>query len=401
MHEEAHYDPFSANPAAAYPALRAAQCPVHRYQGAEHSFYALSRHADVRSALARSAVFTMKYGQMHTYLPGQGLTVDPPVHTVLRRLLNPLFTPQRVSVLASKLEKIAVALVGEMAPRRNADFYADFACSYPVHVAAEVLGVDPSRKDEFRSWVSDFTAGLNSGDQALETSARKAVYGYFGSLMQERRAALARGDACPDDLISVLISGEHPEGRPFEDEELLPNTILLLAGGVDTSSFLLTNCTYRLLENRALWERVCADASLIPLAIEESLRFDSPVFGTFRTNDEPVNLHGVDIPQDSKIQLLYASANRDPAVFPDPDTYRLDRDIVLLRRDHLAFGGGVHACIGNSLARLSAKIALTVLTRRLPSLRLAGTPRRYEKVPAAIAINNGLVSLPIRWEEEA
>lgn len=187
------------------------------------------------------------------------------------------------------------------------------------------------------------------------------------------------------------------EGRPFSDEELLPNTILLLSGGIDTTTFLLTDCVYRLLADRSLWDRVCAESALVPAAIEESLRYDSPVFGTFRTNDEPVTLHGVDIPKDSKIQMLYPSANRDPAIFADPDRYSLDRDLVTLRRDHLAFGGGIHACIGSSFARLSGRIALEVLTRRLPALELAREPVRYVTAPGAITANNGFSSLPLRW----
>lgn len=393
---EVAYDPFAADPSPAYPLLRAAECPVFLYQGPEFSFHVLSRHADVRMVLAQGSIFTMKYGQMHTFVPGQGLTVDPPEHTVMRRLLNPLFSPQRVALLTERIEQIAGQLVERMIDHGETDLYAGFGSIYPVHVAAEILGVEPSRREDFRRWTLDFTSGLNSGDSALETKAREAVYSYFSELLARRRADIARGVDCVDDLITTMVQGRHPEGRPFRDEELLPTTILLLAGGVDTSSFLITNCLYRLLERPRLWKRICESPDLIQVAIEESLRFDSPVFGTFRTNDEPFCLHGIDLPRDSKVQLLYASANRDASVFEDPDTFSLDRDILSLRRDHLAFGGGIHACIGNSFARLSARVAISTLARLMPSLELAGLPRRYTPVPGAIAINNGFVTLPIR-----
>jgi cytochrome P450 len=230
-------------------------------------------------------------------------------------------------------------------------------------------------------------------------AANQSISDYFGGLMLRRRAAIAAGEPVADDLITVFVTAKHPDGRPFAEQELMPNVTLLLAGGIETSSFLLTNCVYRLLSERALWNRVCADPDLAEKAIEESLRFDSPVFGTFRTNNKAITMHGVDISADSKIQMLHASANRDPAVFEDPDRFSLDRDLLVLRQTHLAFGGGIHSCIGKSLARLSTSTALRAWAGRVPTLEIAGEVVRFRTVRGSIAINNGLISLPVSWQK--
>ena len=200
-----------------------------------------------------------------------------------------------------------------------------------------------------------------------------------------------------NDLIQLFATIERSNGEPFPKDELLATAILLLAGSIDTQAMMLSNCVYRLLEQRSRWEKLCRDAALIPAAIEESLRFDSPVFGTFRTNNEPVCLHGCNLEPDTKIQMLFGSANRDPSIFEKPDEFRLDRDAKDLRRRHLAFGGGDHACIGMWVARFAAEIALSRLTARFPGMTLNGEVRLHETAPGAIAVNNGVAALPVSW----
>jgi cytochrome P450 len=390
------YHPFAPDPSPEYPALRET-CPVRRYRDNDFEFFALSRHADVREALSDAGLFSMRYGQMHTYTPGQGLTVDPPAHTALRRMLNPMFTVRGVAQFEARIREIAQSLIDGIASRGEADFCADFAAPFAVGVAAEVLGVEADRHEDLRRWTFDFTVAYNTGDQALEAASRGAICGYLAGRMADRRASLARGEAAPDDLVTLLVSAEHPDGGQFPEPELLATALLLLVGGVDTTSFLLGNCLYRLLGERSLWEAVCGRPELIAVAVEESLRFDSPVFGTFRTNERAVCLRGVDVPKDSKIQMLYASANRDAEVFEDPDRFRLDRDLDALRRDNLAFGAGIHNCIGSSAARLSARTAVEALVERLPGIELAGEPVRFVTAPGAITANNGFTKLPVRW----
>ena len=399
--ERVDYKPFSSDPSPAFAALRETD-PVHLHDDGEHRFYAVSRHAEVRQMLTDRATWSIRYGQMHTYTPGQGLNVDPPQHTAIRRVLNPHFRVERVAQFAAEFAGVARRMVdGFIARGGRGDFSADFAALYPVHIAAIVLGIDPSRQEELRQWTFGWTQALNSGDMEAESRWRQTIYAYFEELLAARRAEIAAGTDVAEDLVTLMARATHEDGTPFSDEELLPSALLLLIGGIDTTGLLLTNCMYRLLAERTNWERLCAEPELIVLAIEESLRRDSPVFGVFRTNDRETSLGGTQLARDTKVQMLFASANRDPAVFADPDTFSLDRDLNELRRNHLAFGGGIHACIGNSVARLSARIALTELTRRMPSLRLAGEPERYQSVEGAIAVNNGLTFLPVAWDERS
>jgi cytochrome P450 len=151
----------------------------------------------------------------------------------------------------------------------------------------------------------------------------------------------------------------------------------LLVGGNETTTSLITNCVWRLLERPELWREVCASPALVPAAIEESLRFDPPVLGLFRTTTREVRLHGVAIPARAKVMLSYAAANRDPAVFHDPDRFRLDRPRNEAS-EHLAFGLGVHFCLGSALARLEAETALRALTARFPLLALEGPGERIK-----------------------
>ncbi len=177
----------------------------------------------------------------------------------------------------------------------------------------------------------------------------------------------------PDDLITRLVQAES-DGARLADDDIQSVIRQLLVGGNETTTSLITNVVWRLLERRDLWERVVADPSLIDKAIEESLRYDPPVLGLFRNTTREVTMHGVRIPEGSKVMMHYAAANRDPAVFDAPDTFSLDRP----SKRHLAFGLGVHFCLGAELARLEARTALTALVRRFPDLRLESTGGRIK-----------------------
>jgi cytochrome P450 len=181
------------------------------------------------------------------------------------------------------------------------------------------------------------------------------------------------------------------DGRRLNDEVMLGFMSFLLIGGSGTTTMLIGNVVHHLITHRELWEQVRADRSLVEIAVEESLRYDAPVHGLFRTPRTDVELHGVTIPQDTKTMVLYASANRDPAVWEHPDEFRLDRDRKTLAR-HLAFGYGTHICLGAHLSRMETRIALNALLDRLPDLRLDGDP--VETEPAVL---KGYDHLPVAW----
>ena len=167
--------------------------------------------------------------------------------------------------------------------------------------------------------------------------------------------------------------------------------VQLLVGGNETTTSLITNLVWRLLQNRELWQALVDDPTLVDVAIEESLRFDPPVLGMYRTTTCPVSMSGTVIPADEKVMLLYASANRDPKVWDDPDTFRLDRDLNQLRR-HMSFGFGLHVCPGAALARTETRIAVNKLIASVPTLQLDGEPERIETF-----LLWGKRTMPVRW----
>ena len=243
------------------------------------------------------------------------------------------------------------------APGRTADFHDAYACPLPTIVIAQLLGIPPEDLARFKQMSTDLTATYNLPDPAASAGPRAAFDEYFQSVIEARRAHPT------DDLVSRLAAAE-VDGRRLTDRELQWMLLLLLLGGNETSTALLTNLTWRLLQVPARWAAVRDDPALAEIAVEESLRFDPPVLGLFRTPTHDVTLHGVTIPEKAKVMVCFASANHDGAVFHDAETYRLDRALDEARH-HLSFGFGAHFCPGAALARLEARITLRRLVARV------------------------------------
>jgi cytochrome P450 len=268
-------------------------------------------------------------------------------------------------------------------------------------VIARLLGISEHDLDHFATMSDDLTRTYNLPDPAASAPARARLDAYFQGEIDHRRALLAEagvtepaesdlGTVLPNDMISGFVVAEY-QGRRLTDHEMQWVLLLLMLGGNETSTALLTNVLWRLLEDRSRWEAVRADRRLVEVAIEESLRHDPPVLGLFRTATHPVELHGVTVPEKAKVMVCYASANRDAAVWDDPEEFRLDRPLDALRR-HLSFGFGAHFCPGAALARIEARIALHELLERFPDLRLDGPTTRIE------AFNLwGRATLPVAW----
>ncbi len=381
------YDPFSpealADPFPAYAELRS-RCPVHRTEFTP-PFFTLSRYADVRDALADPGVWSIRYGQSPQYTRSAGLVSDPPEHTAFRALFSRAFTPRTVERLEGDVDELAVQLLDGMVGRGDtADFHDAFACPLPTIVIARLLGIPPEDLARFKQMSGDLTATYNLPDPHASAAPRAAFDEYFQVVIADRRANPT------DDLVSGLVAAE-VDGRRLTDHELQWMLLLLLLGGNETSTALLTNVVWRLLQVPDRWAAVTADPALVELAIEESLRHDPPVLGLFRTPTHAVTLHDVTIPEKAKVMVCFASANRDAAMFPDSEQFRLDRSIDDVKR-HLSFGFGAHFCPGAALARLEARVTLRRLVERLPGLRLAGAPERI--VPFNLW---GRRTLPVAW----
>lgn len=391
------FDPFApetmADPAFMHQLLRES-CPVHKFSGFPYPLYSVARTDDVFEMLRAPAMWSSRWGQTPAYQEEPGLRNDPPEHTIFRRLATPVFNARRVAAMQDAAAMSANERLDAVIGNGRMDLYRDFASPVPITVVADLLGVEAELQSSFREWAAEFVRATTAGDKAGEEASRGKINAYFTQRLADRRDLLERapGEA-PDDVVNILVTAVHPEGRPFTDQELLNLALLLMVGGTDTTSYLITNCVYRLLERRELWAQLCSDPGLIEVAVEESLRFDPPVLGLFRTNNEDVTIRGVVIPKDSKVQALFASANRDPELWEDPDTFRLDRDLKVLRQQHFAFGYGIHFCVGAQLARLEAREAIRQLARRLPSLRLRGKPRHVMSY-----MIRGFDRMPVAWD---
>jgi cytochrome P450 len=345
--------------------------PVHRIDGSTGvPVWMVTRYDDVLAALSdprlsndphhASALTEVLRGD---FLSRSMIGTDPPEHTRLRRLVSKAFTARRVEGLRPRVQEITDALLDRITPRGSADLVADFGLPLPITVIGELLGVPETDRDRFREWTDEmldrpFDPG---SDLALVTAARERMHGYLADLVAAKRARPA------DDLLTDLVEATD-EGERLDTQELLAMTFLLLIAGYVTTVSLIGNGTLALLRHPEQLDRLRADLSLVPQAVEELLRFDGPVNpGLTRFALEDLEIGGVRIPRGEMVLLAIAAADRDPRRYPDPD--RLD--VGAVDPGHLAFGHGMHYCLGAPLARLEGQIAFTAMLTRLPGLALA------------------------------
>jgi cytochrome P450 len=391
---EIRYDPLDPdvreNPYPHYARLRR-EAPVFRVES--RGLYAVSRYADVVHVLRRhdlfsSAAMAAALRQPVAYVPEEEreppsetaalgvIGADPPEHTRLRAVLNRGFTPRRIAALEPRIRAIAKDLTQALRGREQWDFVAEFAVPLPVAVIAELLGVPTDRLLDFKRW-SDaavraaFVAPAGDDESREIGRALREMGDYFEPVLAARRADPRA------DLISALVRAEAVEGTLSEPEARIFLFTLLVAGNITTTQ-LLANSLLALLRHPEQLARLRADPGRIPAMVEESLRYDAPVQLLLRTAVHDVELAGTRIPAGAPVLPLFASANRDETVFPDPDRFDVDRD----PRDHLAFGHGIHYCLGAHLARLEARIAFQVLFEELPPLELL--EERIRWVPALV-----------------
>lgn len=406
-----NYDPFSArvlaDPFPAYDELRSG-CPVHRFEGFDPPFVTMTRHDDVTSMLRDWQTWSSHYGQSPKYSVSGCLFSDPPDHTMYRRIVQQGFTPRVVERMEADIIRLADELIDAMIARgTSGDLHDDVACPLPVLVIANVLGVPTDQIAQFKLWSDRQVEAMGSNDPDAAAENRAQIDAFFTEQLDQRRAVLAQagrppeswsdellGEVISDDVMSGLLVAS-ADGRRLTDPELLNILQQLLVGGNETTTSLITNLFWRILERPELYEQLVDQPELDAVAVEESLRFDAPVLGLFRTNSHDIELHGVEIPERTKAMATYGAANRDPAVFDDPNTFRLDRDFDHLRRTHLSFGLGRHFCPGAHLSRLEARIVLRHVINRLPGLRLDGPTTR---IPTFLLW--GRRTLPIRWERQ-
>ena len=390
-------DAFQLDPPATFAALRE-RCPVHHAQRPA-SFWALSREADVMAALRDDDTWSSKFGPGLAYGDvGTGVLVssDPPVHTTERLAISRAFKPSVLEAMEPDIRRLVDGLVDRFVDRGHGDLIGDLAMPLPLTVMCWMLGMPEEDIVRFRSWVLPMAeaVALEGGRKANEAvvDAYRQYHAYFGPHIEARRLAVEAGEDVPDDLLTRLLTVER-DGSRLTQQQVVGFCQFLLVAGSATTTLLIGNVVHRLLEHPDQLATVRDDRTLVPAAIEESLRFDAPVHGLFRTNTCPVTLHGVDLPVDSKVYMMFGSANRDPAAWAEPDRFDVTRDLKDLRKRHAAFGVGIHYCLGAPLARMEGVAALEAVLDRLPGLRLDGEPQQVRA-----SVLKGYETLPVRWD---
>ena len=349
-------DEFKAHRAEIYRRMRDEQ-PA--YRDPDDRFWALSRYADVRGAAADPARFTAVTAEAKILKPIM-TDMDPPQHTALRNVLSRAFTPRRVTSLEPRVREIARELVGPMATRGRCDLIAEFAALFPSRVIGELMGIPPEMLDDFRE-LTDKVMRLRTPEGNVGVADR--IYELFATLLAERRRQPA------DDLMSALLAAE-VDGRRLSEDELLGFCYLLLIGGNDTTTNLIGNGMELLVRHPEQRREVVADPELLPGAIEEMLRIESPSQGQARNTTVDVDVDGTVIPAGVRVLLLWGSANLDEREFAEPDRFDIHRDASR----HVALGHGVHYCMGAALLRLEARVAFEELLAVMPEAELAEEP---------------------------
>ncbi|MFG2721902.1 cytochrome P450 [Streptomyces sp. NPDC048416] len=381
---------FLQNPYPVYAAMRSV-CPVQPVSSASGgpAGYVITGYAQAREALAddrlskdTAAFFAGKESRrrLHPAVAHTMLAADPPRHTRLRRLVTKAFTTRAVARLRPFIERVTDELLDQWPVGERTDFVAGLAVPLPVIVICELLGVPESDRPDVRRWSGElFAAGRPDVIDAASHSLADCMTG----LIAAKR--LNAGDS----LLDRLIMARDGDDR-LSEAELVSLAVLLLVAGHETTTNFLGNAALALLRHPAELDRLRRDPGDVPRVLDELLRFDSPVgTATFRYTTQALTLGGTDIPAGAPVLVALGAANRDPERFPSPDLLDLDRDAA----GHLAFGHGIHRCVGAPLAMAEAEIALRAVLTRFPGIRLAAPPDRLQWRRARLL--RALTSLPV------
>lgn len=349
------------------------EAPV--FYDAEQQCWMVFRYEDVKRIFADWQTFSSKipHPPEQTDLTQSLNYTDPPKHQSLRSLVAKVFTARRVEELAPRITQITHELIDQVQNQQQMDFMHDLAIPLPIIVIAEILGIPIEDRDDFKRW--------SDGIVMYDAIALNAMADYFRHLLEQRR--LHPGQ----DLISDLIAA-HDAGETLTAQELVDFCMVLLIAGNETTTNLLGNAILCFNEYPETFERLKQDSQLLPLAIEEVLRYRSSIQGIERFTKVETQLGGQTIPAGQMVIAWTGSANRDETQFDRPDEFVIDRN----PNPHLAFGNGIHFCLGAPLARLEGKIVLSAVLERLPNLRIDSSAT-LEFIPSTAV--HGVKSLPV------
>ena len=360
-------------------------------------FWAITKHADIVEVSKqperflnepRLAVFPIDLPPPPERAARHLLNMDPPDHGKYRNVASKQFTPRAVKALEQKVRRITKEVLDEAGRKEVCDFVQDVSAPITISVIAEMLGVPASDRDLLFRWTNEIIAPqdpeFQRGRDTMETleGARLELFSYFHDMVEKRRASPTH------DIVSVVANGT-VDGRALPPVELLSYYFLLVVAGNETTRNAMTGGLLAFVENPGEWEKLQKEPGLVGPAVEETVRWTTPVIQFCRTATEDYVLRGQEIRAGQSLCLFYPSANRDEEVFEDPFRFRIDRE----PNDHIAFGRGEHVCLGAHLARLELRVAFEDLRRRVRHLELAGTPERVRS-----SFVGGIKRVPIRWE---
>ncbi len=369
----ASYHPMS-------PAVQEDPYPIYRHLRAyepvkyiaDLNGYAVSRNVDVRAVLLNHALFSsdpliqLAFGEGNPAPEAQYMiAADPPDHTRLRTLVNKAFSRRMLETQRPQIVRIVDALLDEAAERQAFDFVECIASPLPVNIIGQIMGIETSMRATFRRWSNNVTAGGNAG--TLTDEQRAAIHADrddFRQYFLERIAAVRRRPG--DDLISALVAAEEG-GDQLTADEVLALCVLLLIGGNETTTSLLSNALVALRDFPEQERLVRGNRALVPRLTEETLRHNSPIQVLFRRATSDTEIAGVRIPENSIVLPIFGSANRDEAVFERPDVLDVERPDL---RHHVAFGWGIHMCVGRALALLEGELAINHLFDRFDRIEI-------------------------------
>ncbi len=392
---------FKANPYPVYARLRS-DAPVHRVTLPDgRGMWLVTRYEDVSAVLRderfvkdwRNAMTPEQLAQVPPIpevmkpLSRNMLDADPPDHERLRALVQKAFTPRLIERMRPRVQEIADALLDAVQDKGEMDLIDDYAFPLPITVIAELLGVPAEDRNEFREWSNAAVSGDTTQEYLEEILLphMQAFTGYLRAMFEEKR------ENPKDDLISALLRAEEA-GDKLSEDELLAMVFLLLIAGHETTVNLIGNGVLALLQHPDQLKKLRDEPSLIKPAIEELLRYDGPVeTSTERFAREDVAIGGTVIPRGEMVMVVIASADHDPERFADPDAL----DITRTDNKHVAFGKGIHFCLGAPLARMEGQIAIGTLLRRMPDLRLKDSPESLTWRPGMVL--RGLKGLPVEF----
>lgn len=374
--------------------------PAFRHEGLPIPLVSIFRYADVQTLLRDHELFSNDFSELFDPPPEiralgdpgppSMLATDPPVHTRLRSLVNKAFTPRIVRRLEPRLRDVARQLLDEALAAREVDLVQALTYPLPVVAIAEIIGVPGEDREQFKVWSDQAVRSLGQGlfappsleDIRAQVAVRDEMHAYFARLAEKRRRDPQ------DDLLTGLVQAEH-EGSKLGQDEMLSMLVLLLVAGNETTTTLIGNAVLALLEHPGELARLRADGALVPRAVDEVLRFSSPVQFDPRRVTRDTEMAGLKLARNDLVLGWIGSANRDESVFETPERFDVGRE----KNPHIAFGFGTHHCLGHNLARLEARVALEVLLEKTASFeRSDAEPLPLHASPVFL----GYTRLPLR-----